>query len=86
MLLSYIMNFLLWNIRGIGKGEKCTTIRNLVVENKINFLGLVETKHRNSIKSRLKGMRGSHNFAFCECFASDTHAGGYYYSLGSCKI
>ena len=36
------MNLLCWNIRGIGKGEKGVTIRNIVKKKKVSFLGLVE--------------------------------------------
>lgn len=70
------MNFLFWNIRGIGKGEKTTTIRSLVSENKISFMGLVETKHRNSIRARLQRLWGNDDFDACEVFANENHAGG----------
>lgn len=43
------MNFLFWNIRGLGKGKKVMTIRKLVEKNKITFMGLVETNNRKSI-------------------------------------
>lgn len=74
--VCYMMNYLVWNVRGLGKGEKCMTIRNLVAKNRINFLGLIETKHRNTIRRRLKRMWGCDDFAFCESLASETHAGG----------
>lgn len=70
------MNLLLWNIRGLGKGEKCLTVRNLFAKNKVDFLGLIETKHRNTIRSRAKRIWGCDDFSFCESFASDTFAGG----------
>ena len=44
------MNYLFWNIRGIGKGEKSISIRNLVEKKNISFMGVVETKHRRSIR------------------------------------
>ena len=50
------MNCLLWNIRGIGKGERSIVIRKLVNQQKVTFMGLVETKHKNSMRSRMKRM------------------------------
>ena len=70
------MNCITWNIRGIGKGEKSISIRKMIEKRKITFLGLVETKHRNSIQYRLKRMWGNEEFEFCEVFASDTYGGG----------
>lgn len=70
------MNLLMWNVRGLGKGEKCLTVKNLIRANKINFMGLIETKHRHTIRSRAKTMWGSDDFAFCESIASETCAGG----------
>ena len=55
-ILFFNMNFALWNIRGIGKGEKTMPIRKIVEEKKVSFMGLVETKHRRSIRSRMKRM------------------------------
>lgn len=34
----------MWNIRGIRKGEKCLTVKNLIPANKIDFLGLIILK------------------------------------------
>lgn len=76
IILFSIMNFVVWNVRGVGKGEKCLIIKNLVGKYKIGFLGLIETKHRQTIRNRLKRMWGSDDFVFCESFASETHAGG----------
>ena len=70
------MNCLVWNIRGIGKGEKSLSIRKIIQEKKITFMGLVETKHRNSIQFRLKRMWGNEEFEFCEVFATDMNGGG----------
>ena len=70
------MNFLLWNIRGVGKGEKTMSIRNIVQEKKISFMGLVETKHKRPIRSRMKRMWGNDDFDICEVFASQTNGGG----------
>ena len=70
------MNCLFWNIRGIGKGEKGWSIRNLVDKKKIIFMGLVETKHRNSLQNRMKRMWGNEEFEIYEVFASDTNGGG----------
>ena len=70
------MNFLLWNIRGIGKGERTKAIRKIVGEKKILFMGLVETKHKRSIRSRMKRMWGNDEFDICEVLASETNGGG----------
>ena len=70
------MNCLFWNIRGIGKGEKCLSIRNFVNKKKISFMGLVETKHKNSLQNRMKRMWGNEEFQICEVFASATNGGG----------
>ena len=70
------MNCLLWNIRGIGKGEKIMSIRSLVKNKKIAFMGLVETKHKISFKSRIKRIWGNDDYDLCEEFASDTNSGG----------
>ena len=70
------MNFLLWNIRGIGKGERTKPIRNIVGKNNISFMGLVETKHKRSLSRRMKRMWGNDVFDFCEVLASETTAGG----------
>ena len=67
---------LCWNIRGLGKGEKIIAIRKLVEKNKITFLGLVETKHKKTIKSRIKRMWGNDEYGFCEVFANDRNGGG----------
>ena len=72
------MNYLFWNIRGLGKGEKISTIRTLVVKNKVSFMGLVETKHRRSINSRIKRMWGSGDYDVCEVHASDIYSGGIF--------
>src|SRR5688572_11612447 len=70
------MNFLFWNIRGLGKGEKVATIRNLVINNGISFMGLVETKHRRSIKGRIKRLWGCDDYDMCEVLASINYSGG----------
>ena len=70
------MNFLCWNIRGIGKGEKTMSVRKMVGDMKITFMGLVETKHKRSVKNRMKRLWGNDDFDICEVFASETNGGG----------
>ena len=70
------MNALFWNIRGIGKGEKVASIRKLIVRHKVSFMGLVETKHKRTLKSRIKRMWGNDDFQMCEVFAIDESGGG----------
>lgn len=76
LIFMFLMNFLFWNIRGVGKREKTTSIGNLVVKNKISFMGLVETKHLKSLHCRMRRMWGNDDFDFCEVFANDNYAGG----------
>ena len=52
------------------------TISSMVKNKKIAFMGLVETKHKKSFKSRLKRLWGNDDYDFCEAFASDTNSGG----------
>ena len=69
------MNCLLWNIRGIGKGERTISIRKIVEEKKVSFMGLVETKHKRTIRNRMKRMWGNDDFDICEIFAGETNGG-----------
>lgn len=71
-----MMNCLFWNIRGFGRGEKISTIHNLVEKHRISFLGVVETKHCRPFKNRIRRLWGNDEFGLCEVFASDTYAGG----------
>ena len=70
------MNCLCWNIRGIGKGEKIISIKKLIDTHKVSFMGLVETKHKKTITSRIKRMWGNDQYEMCEVFASDENGGG----------
>ena len=70
------MNCLIWNIRGIGKGEKSLAIKSLVTKENISFMGLVETKHRQPFQPRLRRIWGNDDYDFCEILASETHGGG----------
>ena len=70
------MNCLFWNIRGIEKSEKIVSIRRLIDRHKVSFMGLVETKHKRTLKSRIKRMWGNDVYDLCEVFASDTNGGG----------
>ena len=69
------MNCLFWNIRGIGKGERSMSIRKLVEQKKVSFMGLVETKHKRSIRNRMKRMWGNEEYNICEVYASETNGG-----------
>ena len=70
------MNFLCWNIRGIGKGEKIISIRKFIDTHKVSFMGLIETKHKKTIASRTRRMWGNDHFEMCEVFASEEGGGG----------
>ena len=73
---SFNMNYLFWNICGIGKGEKSMSIRKLAEQKKVNVMGLVETKHRKSLRNRMKRMWGNDEYDICEVFASETYGDG----------
>ena len=51
-------------------------IRKIVVKKNVSFMGLVETKHKRSIRSRMKRMWGNDDYDICEVFASETNGGG----------
>lgn len=70
------MNLLSWNVRGLGRGEKCITIKELIRKNNISLLGLVETKHKNSFIRRIRRMWGRDDYDWCESLASNTNSGG----------
>ena len=70
------MNYLFWNICGIGKEEKSMSIRKFLEQKKINVIGLVETKHRKSLRNRMKRMWGNDEYDICEVFASETYGDG----------
>ena len=70
------MNCLLWNIRGIGKGEKIVAISKIVAKRRVSFLGLVETKHRRPMRNRIKRIWGNDEFDIYEVYANQTNAGG----------
>ena len=52
------------------------TIRKFVEQKKVSFMGLVETKHRRSIRNRMKRMWGNEEYEICEVYASETNRGG----------
>ena len=52
------------------------SIRKLVEQKKVNVMGLVETKHRKSLRNRIKRMWGNDEYDICEVFANETHGGG----------
>ena len=45
-------------------------------KNKVTFMGLVETKHKKEIKSRIKRMWGNDEYDICEVFANERNGGG----------
>ena len=69
------MNYLFWNIRGIGKGKRSMSIRKLVHQKKVSFMGLVETKHKKTMRNRMKKLWGNDEYDMCEVYASDTNGG-----------
>ena len=76
LCLCFVMNSLFWNIRGIGKGEKIVTIKKLIDKHKISFVGLVETKHKRTLRNRIRRLWGNDDYDFCEVFASEAYGGG----------
>ena len=47
------------------------SVRKMVGEKKITFMGLVETKHKRSVKNIMKRWWGNDDFDICEVFASE---------------
>ena len=43
---------------------------------KISFMGLVETKHKKSVRSRMKRLWGNDDYDICESYASESNGGG----------
>ena len=57
------MNFLSLNVNGLGKGEfKSKWVRNIILSNRIDFVGLQETKRKKWNDKMLKDIWGSHDF------------------------
>ena len=52
------------------------SIKKIVDKKKVSFMGLVETKHIRSSKSRMKRMWGNDEYNICEVYASETNGGG----------
>ena len=52
------------------------SIRRIVDEKNVSFMCLVETKHKHSIRNRMKRMWGNDEYDICEVYASDTSGGG----------
>lgn len=70
------MNLLFLNVRGLGRGERCISIRKLIHRRKLSLVGLVETKHGRSFNRRIRRMWGNDEFEWCESLASETYSGG----------
>ena len=70
------MNCLFWNIRGIGEVKRSMSIRRIVDKKNVTFMGLVETKNKRSIRSRMKRVWGNDEYDICEVYASETNGGG----------
>ena len=57
------MNFLSINSNGFGRGDyKIPLIKQLIEKNKIDFMGLQETKRKTMTDMLLKALWGSHDF------------------------
>ena len=50
-----------WNIRGLGAGEKKSTVKRLIREENIELMGLVETKHSDISIWTIRKLWGNHN-------------------------
>ena len=53
------MNFLCWNVRGVGSGNKVGSVKKFVREQKVRFLGLVETKKKDCTDQFIRSMWGT---------------------------
>ena len=53
-LSQFPMKILVWNVRGMGGGQKTTVISKLIKEKNLDFFGVVETKHSNFHERKIK--------------------------------
>ena len=53
------MNFMCWNVRGVGSGNKVGTIKEWVRKEKIRLLGLVETKKKDCNYQLIRNIWGT---------------------------
>lgn len=69
------MNLISWNIRGLGGGCKQGTIKKIVREKKVAFLGLMETKCSAIRKSKVIRVWSDDEFQWAAVDAINTSGG-----------
>jgi exonuclease III len=58
------MRFMFWNIRGFGAPARRRQVRELIVEEKLDGIGLQETIRQEFSQSELKELGGGHQFVW----------------------
>ena len=69
------MRILCWNIRGIGGGCKIGAVRKMICQNKVGFMGLVETKKARSSVQEICRLWGSDDVKWEEVEAQGRSGG-----------
>lgn len=72
----YSMNFLTWNVRGLGNPIKIPKIRKLIVSKSIDFIGLTETKLAHYDHFFVSRIWDSPTTAYEYCPGTSSHSGG----------
>lgn len=70
------MKLLSWNIRGLCNPKKDLVLRKMVCEQKLEMMGLVETKLHHLEEPRVASIWGFSNFDYLWSPATDIHSGG----------
>lgn len=70
------MNLLSWNVRQLGGHGKIGSIRKLVMEMRVTFLGSSKTKTKDLVERRVRKLWGDDNFGWATMDANDQGGGG----------
>jgi len=69
------MKVAVWNIRGIGAEAKKVTVKKLINAEKIDMMGLVETKHNTFSPWLISKLWGHHNIGWAHIPAENSSGG-----------
>lgn len=56
------MRGVFWNVRGIGQDHKKRYVREMIIDQKLDFIGLSETIKQDFTKNELHNLCGGRNF------------------------
>lgn len=80
MLILVIINFLSWNIRGIKAPEKVSTLKSIIRNNNLDWVGVTETKSKECSKTDINRIWDSQSIDYNFCVASQSLSGGIFTS------